>query len=390
LKEAITIKNFGPLVDIRIDEVKPFTLLIGESASGKSTLIKVITLFRYWAKMLNIRSYLKHANIGKSPFKLSFQKCLATNGLDDMVGPDTEVIYSFGPTGVEYRIVFQNRKLSTEFQLIKSEDLTFHKISFMPETRNVIPAWAERGARLAGGYLGFYFHEAYNDFEAATEVIDNLDLSYLNFRFEVIRKQQSRKTFRIQPMGEKGKNFKLKNASSGIQTSVPLVVVARYFSKTFSFQDAFRRSVLSFLFDMDRLKNFQPTVELTEMAKMIHLHVEEPELSLFPDAQCLLLSLLVDQCFISNKADRRLTLMIATHSPYLLNQVNLLLRAGTVGKKVDGASLQGSDVAVYLVKQGTLQSLHSINAVTGEPVINTIDLSETMTRIYDQYQLLKG
>ena len=290
MKESITIKNFGPLIDIRIEDVKPFTLLIGESASGKSTLIKVMTLFRYWAKMWNIRSYLKHANITKSPFKLSFQKCLANDGLDNMVSLATEVVYCFGPTGNEYKIIYKDKKIAVGFQVIAPEHLTFQKISFMPETRNVIPAWADRGARLASGYLGFYFHEAYNDFEAATDVIESLDLEYLDFQFEVTRKQ-SRKLFKIKQTNGSTHSVLLKDASSGIQTSVPLTVTATYFSKHFSFQDAFRRSVLSYLFDNERLRAFQPAVELSDIEKVVHLHIEEPELSLFPDAQRALLNL---------------------------------------------------------------------------------------------------
>ena len=46
MKEYITIKNFGPLTKIENLEIKQFTLLIGESASGKSTLMKVVAMMR--------------------------------------------------------------------------------------------------------------------------------------------------------------------------------------------------------------------------------------------------------------------------------------------------------------------------------------------------------
>ena len=44
MKEYITIKEFGPLKNIENLEIKPFTVLIGESASGKSTLMKVVAV----------------------------------------------------------------------------------------------------------------------------------------------------------------------------------------------------------------------------------------------------------------------------------------------------------------------------------------------------------
>lgn len=69
MKEFITIKNFGPLINIENLEIKQFTLLIGESASGKSTLMKVVSMMRYLYKMANIRSYLYWSKITKSPYR---------------------------------------------------------------------------------------------------------------------------------------------------------------------------------------------------------------------------------------------------------------------------------------------------------------------------------
>ena len=56
MKESIRIKNMGPLRDVYIEDIRPMTILIGESGSGKSLLMKTLILFRYIYKMLNIRS----------------------------------------------------------------------------------------------------------------------------------------------------------------------------------------------------------------------------------------------------------------------------------------------------------------------------------------------
>jgi predicted ATPase len=63
MQESIIIKHFGPIKNIEINDIHPFTVFIGESGSGKSTIMKVIALFRWIYKMLCIRSYLKYANI---------------------------------------------------------------------------------------------------------------------------------------------------------------------------------------------------------------------------------------------------------------------------------------------------------------------------------------
>lgn len=47
MKESIIIKNLGPLKEVEISDIKPLTVFIGRSASGKSTIMKIIVLMRY-------------------------------------------------------------------------------------------------------------------------------------------------------------------------------------------------------------------------------------------------------------------------------------------------------------------------------------------------------
>ena len=93
MKEFITIKNLGPLRDIQELELRPLTVLIGESAIGKSTLMKIVSLIRYLYKMANIRSYLKLSKITSSPFRMRFDSMMNDSGLSYMLQNDTEIIY---------------------------------------------------------------------------------------------------------------------------------------------------------------------------------------------------------------------------------------------------------------------------------------------------------
>ena len=63
IKESLIIKNIGPLSNIELLELKPLTVLIGPSTSGKSTLMKIIALMRYIFKRVNIKAYLKNSKI---------------------------------------------------------------------------------------------------------------------------------------------------------------------------------------------------------------------------------------------------------------------------------------------------------------------------------------
>ena len=68
MKEYITIHNVGPLRHIEQLEILPLTVLIGESAIGKSTLMKVLVLMRYLYKLANIRSFFKTFENNKLSF----------------------------------------------------------------------------------------------------------------------------------------------------------------------------------------------------------------------------------------------------------------------------------------------------------------------------------
>lgn len=367
-----------------INDIKPFTVLIGESGSGKSTLMKAIALFRWIYKMHNIRSYLRHSNISKSPFRFRMETYLRNCGFEQFITDQTEITYATRyPSGKLYQLNFHRNKLSGTGtgELIEEDDLYFTKISFISETRNIIPLWSDKGSSFAGGYLGFYFHEVYNDFNLASESLKELELKFLDVRFAV-KKTSSGKKYSIQS-GKKGVfDIDFKNSSSGTQNSVPISLIAQYFSKNFNFEDAFNRSVLAYLSNTDDLTQFKAVRNLSDINKKIYIHIEEPELSLYPDAQTELINDLVNKCFVAN--DNQIELFISTHSPYIINHLNLLIKAFDRDKMVNGANFNYDQLAVYHVVEGGLQDL----IVTNERLVNTNPLSETINLIYDQYNAL--
>jgi predicted ATPase len=130
------------------------------------------------------------------------------------------------------------------------------------------------------------------------------------------------------------------------------------------------------------LTEFKAVKNLNEIKKKVFLHIEEPELSLFPQAQCELINDLIEKCFIGN--DNAMELMISTHSPYIINHLNLLIKAGDRGVQIGGASLSYEDLSVYQLVDGELVDLMVQNA----RLVNTNPLSDTMNHIYEQYSLL--
>lgn len=383
MKESIHIRNLGPIKDIFIEEIKPLTVLIGESGSGKSTLMKAIALFRWLYKMHNIRSYLKKSKVSKSPFRFRMETYFKDCGFEEYLKNSPEIIYTVEFTeGRKYTLHFAKNKLigTSDKDLVQIQDLYYNKLSFISETRNIIPLWAERGASLAGGYLGFYFHEVYNDFNLASDNIKDLDINYLNLKLSVKKVQSSKKYYVQAP--NKAYELTLKNSSSGTQNAIPVTLIAEHFSKHFDFEEAFNRSLLNFLSKTDNWTDFKPVKNLGDIKKKLFIHIEEPEISLFPDAQCELISDLISKCFVTNS--NSIDLIFSTHSPYIINHLNLLIKAHDCNQLVEGAKIAFEKLAVYQVEEGMIQDL----IVKNQRIINTNALSDTINNIYDKYNQL--
>lgn len=383
MKESIHIKNLGPIKDIFIADIKPLTVLIGESGSGKSTLMKAIALFRWLYKMHNIRSYLKRSKVSKSPFRFRMDTYFKNCGFEEYLKHHPEITYTVAFTNErKYVLHFAKNKLTGtgDKYLVQTADLYYNKLSFISETRNIIPLWAERGASLTGGYLGFYFHEVYNDFDLASENLKELDISYLNLKLSV-KKIQTNKKYFIHA-NNKEYELTLKNSSSGTQNAIPVTLIAEHFSKHFDFEEAFNRSLLNFLSKTDKLTDFKPVKNLGEINKKLFIHIEEPELSLFPEAQCELISDLISKCFLTNA--NTIDLIFSTHSPYIINHLNLLVKAYDSGQQVYGANIEFEKLAVYQVEEGKIHDL----IVKNQRIVNTNSLSDTINNIYDKYNQL--
>lgn len=379
MKEFITIKNFGPLKNIEDLEIKQFTILIGESASGKSTLMKVVAMMRYIYKMANIRSYLYRSNITKSPFRIRLDTMMKRQGMTKMFTKDSLIVYRVQmDDGVSYEVRIENGSLKKTV-VIESHHLMLCKDSFVSENRNIIPTWVQTSWVNKGATLGFYFHETNEDFGRASKDDKELVLDFVGMKMVITHPKGKPTRYQIVPIDNHHAPIELTEASSGIQTSAPLALIVDYFAKEFSFKDAFRRSVMDYLYEEENIQKFNSVVEPTALTKVVDIHIEEPELSLFPDAQCKLVENLIFTATHS-KDDRFVTLMLATHSPYILNYLNIMLNQTDEQR----ARLNNSNTAVYRIYEGEIQDL-LMQDDKGHWIVDTYDLSEMMSSIYNEF-----
>ena len=379
MQESIIIKNFGPIKDIEIKDIRPFTVFIGESGSGKSTIMKVIILFRWIYKWVNIRSYLKHANISKSPFPFDFKDLLKKNGLIEYLQENqTEIIYQKGNNKISY----SKSSLDTTNKIIPEDEISLEKMSFVADNRNIIPNILAKKAEVSS----FYINETYEDFKIAYPFIKELPLSHLGVKYSR-RKVGSITKHYVESIDENQKYppLTLENASSGMQTITPLSVIIEYFSKHYNFLKFGEKSLFKYLYESDDLKKFNSALNIGEIKnRSIHIHIEEPELSLYPKSQRSLINFIVNRCFVEQHNDYNMTVMMATHSPYIINHLNLLIKAYDKNKLVENAKLNYDNISVYQVYEGKIIDLK----IQNERLINTNPLSEAINAIYDEYNQL--
>lgn len=178
----------------------------------------------------------------------------------------------------------------------------------------------------------------------------------------------------------------LENASSGIQTVSPLALIVEYYAKRYDSVDGMNKSIFRYLADTDGLKHFNATMNVGEIPHSnIFIHIEEPELSLYPESQKSLIDFLISRCFLMEHKDN-MYLMMATHSPYIVNYLNLLIRRAEAGESALGPQMNFHEIEVLEIADGYATSLN----IEGEQhLIDTRIMSDPITEIYSEYNKIR-
>lgn len=269
MKESILIQQFGPITKAEV-AIKDINIFIGTTSSGKSTVAKLISIFQ----TLVSRSTLSFRD---------FTKLLADYNIDFRIAPDTLIRYQRDQLSIELNgknITFQGSVEKSSSVLapiyIPAERVFFSTISqsiFGLMSSNIsLPKWIiDFGAR----------------FEQARNSLKKLPVDFLKADYEYDDSTdyiQLRNSIKI----------KLSQASSGLQSVIPLLLVIGFNTER-----------------KQKEKNF--------------FVIEEPELNLYPSSQKDLVEFILGK--INDSGDK---LIITTHSPYLLTAIDNLIQAHNV------------------------------------------------------------
>ena len=331
--------------------------------------------------MLNIRTYLQVGGIKETPFRLNIKKYLADDGIIDYLHEDTLIKYTHDEASFEIKGKSASfRQLST----VSYENLCLEKISYITEKRNVLSDLL--ALTIKEKTAPFYLKELLSDYQIASKQIKLLDLEAVGVKLEIKKVNGVEHSFIVGRDGDRDKEYsvKLEDASSGIQSMAPLSMIIHYYAHAFNLVESLNKAVFRYVVEGDSLKDFHPAQNIGDIPrKRVDIHIEEPEICLYPENQLRLMNQIVKECWNAER-DYDISLMVTTHSPYLLNQLNLLFKAYDNGVDIEGAKISYDETSVFAIEGGCLHDLKVANA----HLVNPEYLSAPVDRIYAQYEEL--
>ncbi|GHU65400.1 hypothetical protein FACS1894123_11280 [Bacteroidia bacterium] len=387
----IKIQNFGPVKDgfqsndgwLDINKV---TVFVGNQGSGKSTVAKLISTFSWIEKSLVRGDYDKKwfERKGVNRFKSQF---LPYHRLDAYLNSNSVIDYQ----GEVYSIKYQNESLT--INEISDKAYSLPQIMYVPAERNFLTyIKGAKELKLSSESLQEFNTEYYNAQQ------DMKGAVLLPINNAVIEYDKLNDTLNL-----KGESYKVKitDASSGFQSFVPLYLVSSYLADSVKshsenkdsmspeernkFQKGFQK-----VWNNENLTDEQKRAALSVLSAKFNKTafiniVEEPEQNLFPSSQWQMLQSLLK---LNNMNDAN-KLILTTHSPYLINYLTLVVKAGELISiiKTDAHKneleqivplntiINAADLSIYELDEqdGTINSLETFDGLpSDENRLNTM------------------
>jgi predicted ATPase len=375
MEGSLIIRNVGPLKDVQLD-LKSFMVIIGPQSTGKSIIAKIVSVIG------NTNLFTK-----KSSFKALCEAMLISNFFsNDSYIKFHSTSYSFElKDGVENLEIENIDELKEYYDYIASKDWTDEALQKIKDSLEDIRIRSEKSQddeeaakrlhdelkelekkidrRLkfqsdpevsklrSAGYYGYYIPAerslipiilnsilSFNESKVSLpEPLLRFGVNYENARKKLTKFEipffknftysfsQGNDTLTL----DTGKELKLIEASSGIQSMLPLLLVFEY------------------LFSLS-----------TTSKTISNFVIEEPEQNIYPEMQYALLKHIVSR---HNMNTSSYNILITTHSPYVLSSVNNFLLANQIKKSkradLNIETIDPHDFNAYFICDGKANSI---------------------------------
>lgn len=415
----LTLKNIGPIKDVVIN-LNKVNVLMGPQSSGKSTIAKSISYCQWVEKRFILD--------GKFNYKFS-EQFMDFHSIDEnyfsaksLIKYESDNIY----------ISYSGKNKKEEIKVLN--DLTKFKKSkniYIPAERNFVTTIPNLNKynETNDNIMSFL----YDWYDAKKTYTKKSPLNVLNLGIKYHHLEDT--DLDVLALSKSNKEISLKNASSGLQSIIPLLMLVDYLTNEIqkkitppSVQEKLQlyENNESLIKDyvkteLEKIKDWETEVrntsfdkvgeainkvskkleELDELISAIEskkqkwknysfskIIVEEPEQNLFPTTQRDLIYYLINKIHYS---DKNHSLILTTHSPYILYALNNCMLGFKVKENIDSetkSELLSSDswinpdlVSVWEINDGKVNSIK--NEKTG--TISKHYFNQVMNDVMDEY-----
>ena len=418
---TITIRNIGPIKEVKEIYLNKINVFMGLQSSGKSTIAKIISFCIWVEKDVATSQSLSEYQENKTYFRErleSFHKIKGYFNSNSYIHYRSEVI----------DIVWKNEECSISW--VNKYAYKRSKIAYIPSERNMVILPEARKSEFGNTNIRSFL---FDWFEARKKYSNENNLSVLNLGVNYYYVEGSEEDHIRGNNNDAEYDILLSNASSGLQSITPLIAMIEYLTKwiydedTISFEQDERKQRVNRILAVEKVlkpyydKDDLPIGDIQELVKSFNekLHekeekaveyfndyktisnslfktmnsqfiIEEPEQNLFPETQRDLVYYFLQKCL--NKEGNRLTL--TTHSPYVLYALNNCMMAGLVSDKMEAnelsklkcnqSKINPVDVSIYEIREGVVRG-----TIQGEDgLISDNYFDQKMKDLMDDFYLM--
>lgn len=416
--KTIEIRNIGPIKEARFD-LNEVNVFMGPQSSGKSTIAKVISYCAWVEKDVATSQSLKKYQEDKTLFKSQLEDFHKIKGY---FRPDSYLSYCSDVIDIRWENGQGAFGWVDQFAYQRS------KISYIPSDRNMIALPEVRKVTFNDTNVRSFL---FDWFDARKKYPQDKKISLLDLEVDYYYSEGSDEDHVAGVSGDIKYDILLSNASSGLQSITPLVLMIDYLTSwiykediiSFEQEEKRRKANTILLNEVNRRMrlygegkpsdtmdetfmnlfhdDLAGTFSLSGISKLqddlfstknVQFILEEPEQNLFPETQRALVYYLLERCF--NQKENRLT--ITTHSPYILYALNNCMMGGLVDHQLTDVDEKKSfldneflsekswinpqSVSVWEIDNGEIRSIQDKDNIISE---NYFD--KKMTELTDEY-----
>ncbi|MBF7042256.1 ATP-binding protein [Campylobacter volucris] len=342
--QKIIIKNLGPIQEAEII-LKPFVVIIGKSGSGKSIILRTISLLKWLCKHGWIESFHEQA-LFKTISDEELVEYLKESMLDTYIHKNTKIqLIEDDVPIIEIKNKNNAPTIETSAYPTKNKKL-IGKIIFINDIRNFLPELftlpQQRKIKLS-----YHTDDMIENF---IESVENSNNFQLNTMKNITFKSEIKVGFSKYYLEHNGIKIPFEQSSSGEKSTSILEIICNYFAYSYNIKKtsikkiAIKNALDKVIMSKNALDKQYSNIEKVVLEQIelldfifskkyqlsLDIFIEEPESNLFPINQKNMAYYLSSLRNATNNPN----IMFSTHSPYILTALNNILYASIIKAKL--------------------------------------------------------